>query len=187
MPLQSNAYTTLAALKTYLKITFSTDDSLLEDLINEASDIIDSKTDRTFAAATVTEYINGVTTGRIMPRRYPINSITSIAYASGDLDDPTWNLLAPETDYILDQYNGIINVGGMFIGAKNYRIIYNGGYATLPDDIVRACKIIAAAEYNRSSSDGAKSESIVGTGMSWEEDIPVRAKRILDKYKRLTF
>ena len=187
MPLQANNLTTLASLKTYLKITHSNDDTTLEDLINEASDIIEQYCDRAFKAATVTEYVNGVTTGKIIPRLYPINSITSIAYASGDLDNPTWNLLESETDYILDQYSGIVNVGGMFAGTRNYRIIYNGGYATLPDDVVRACKIIAAAEYNRSSSDGAKSENIVGSSISWEEGIPKRAQYLLNKYKRFSF
>ena len=65
MALASNALTTVAAVKTYMGISSSTDDDLLESLINNVSDQIERWCDRTFAATSYTEYIDAFGTRTI--------------------------------------------------------------------------------------------------------------------------
>lgn len=186
MALQPNALTTVASVKTYLKITHSVDDQDLEDLINECSDMIERYVDRSLKdSGAVTEYYNGNINGKIFVRKYPVNSVTSVAYASGTLDAPTWNILPASTGYVLDQFSGVLNVANMYQGIRNYQLIYRGGFTTVPSDIVRACKICVADAYNH--SDGTVNESVGGASASWETEIPKRARNILNKYRRFTF
>lgn len=188
MPAQANALTTVADVKSYMGITHTDDDTMLEDLIDECSDMIEQYVDRKIKdSGAVTEYYNGSLNGKIFVRQYPVNSITSLAYASGTLDAPTWNIISASSGYILDQFSGVLNVANMFVGARNYRLIYRGGFTTVPSDIVRACKICVADAYHRRDSDGAVNESVGGASVGWDADIPMRAQKILNKYRRFTF
>lgn len=188
MALQANALTTVDVVKAKLGITYNDDNAVIEDLINECSDWIESKINRQLKdSAPVTEYYNGASNGKVLMRKYPVNSITSVAYASGTLDAPTWNVLPASSSYVLDEYSGILNVEPMYTGSSNYRIIYRGGFTTVPSDLVLACKKMVAKEYLRRNSEGAKGEQIGDASASWDEDIDPSVTKILNRYKRYVF
>ena len=188
MPVASNGLTTLADLKSYLGITYSDDDTLLENLINQATVIMENYCKRGFKdTGALTEYFNGNPDGKITPRQYPINSITSVAYASGTLDAPTWNIMPATTGYIADAYGNTLNVANMYIGIRNYRVIYRGGFVTIPQDLVFACHMLIGNYYSRRDSNGASNESVGGASVGWIDDIPKAIRVIIDKYRRFTF
>jgi len=84
MALASNALTTVAAVKTYMGISSSSDDDLLESLVNNVSDQIERWCDRTFAATTYTEYLDAYGTRTIAVQNPPVASVDIVAFGSQD-------------------------------------------------------------------------------------------------------
>jgi len=84
MALASNALTTVADVKTYMGITSSTDDELLETLVNNVSDQIERYCDREFKQKTFTEYIDARGTRTIAVANPPLISVDLIAFGARD-------------------------------------------------------------------------------------------------------
>lgn len=82
MSLDANALVTLAEAKTYLGISGSDDDTLLENLINSSSTAIESYTDRKFIEEEYKEFYNAVGQRRLRLRNYPVSQIDRVAYGS---------------------------------------------------------------------------------------------------------
>jgi len=138
---------TLDAVKEYLRISSSNDDTLLNNLIARAEDEADMYCHRVFAAATYTEYYDGNGLSKMNLKHYPVNSITSIhddldrEYGADDLID--------SDDYVFEADSGIVKLDGLTFtgGIQNIKVIYNAGYATLPDDVTDAIVKLVAAKY----------------------------------------
>ena len=79
MALASNALTTVAAVKTYMGKTSSTDDTLIETLINNVSDQIEKWCDRVFVAQQFTEFLDGRGTRTIGVSNSPIVNVDFVA------------------------------------------------------------------------------------------------------------
>lgn len=84
MALASNALTTVADVKTYMGVTLSTDDSLIEILINNVSDQIENWCDRKLVAQTFVEYLDARGTRTLLVENPPIISVDLIAYGARD-------------------------------------------------------------------------------------------------------
>lgn len=82
MSLDSNALVTLAEAKTYLGITGSDDDTLLNSLINNSSAAIESYCDRNFIAQNYSEFYNGMGQRKLRLRNFPVTSIQRLATGS---------------------------------------------------------------------------------------------------------
>ncbi len=82
MSLDSNALVTLAEAKTYLGISGSDDDSLLNSLINNSSTAIESYCDRNFIAQNYSEFYNGLGQRKLRLRNFPVTSIQRLATGS---------------------------------------------------------------------------------------------------------
>jgi len=98
MALADNALTTVANLKTYMGITSSTDDTLIETLVNNVSDQIERWCDRTFVAQTFKEYIHSHGTRTLAVDNPPIISLDVVAFGTQDAikvsSDVTTDLMA---------------------------------------------------------------------------------------------
>ncbi len=84
MALASNALTTVADLKTYLGVTSSSDDTLIETMINNVSDQIERWCDRKLIASSFEEFIDGRHTRTLSVANPPIVSVDLIAFGSRD-------------------------------------------------------------------------------------------------------
>jgi hypothetical protein len=84
MALASNALTTVAAVKTYMGVSTSTDDDLIETMVNNVSDQIERWCDRTFAVQTYTEYIDARGTRTIAVENPPVESVDIVAFGAQD-------------------------------------------------------------------------------------------------------
>ena len=139
MPAQD--LTDLTTLKNHLKITGGDFDALLTGLVSQVSSAIESTTKRQIKERTsVTEYMDGPGKGTLSPRQSPINSIASIHVDSLRLWASTALVLT--TDYAIDQSGVLIRgLGGKIFskGVQNIKLVYDYGYATVPDDLVLAC------------------------------------------------
>jgi hypothetical protein len=72
-------------------------------------------------------------------------------------------------------------------GHRNIFVDYTAGYATIPDDLKLATCILIKNIYQRrlEESFGTNSYSISGISMSFEQDLPMQARQILDGYRRI--
>ncbi len=84
MALAANALTTVADLKTYLGITVTTDDTLIETIINNVSDQIERWCDRKFVASTFKEYITARGDRTLAVDNPPIISVDVVAFGTQD-------------------------------------------------------------------------------------------------------
>lgn len=176
-------------------------DALIEHLIDEATDFIESQCNRRFAKSTFTnEKYNGYDSNGNLRRtifvRYPIKTIASFQYKTQD-NPETWANFN-SVDYVVDFNNGTIRmVSGHFPGGwQNLRITYDAGYVVdfvtpanheLPYDLTMACNRLVIKEFKRRESAGRASEAIGGDSVNWIEDVDADIMRVIQKYQRLDF
>lgn len=133
--------TDLVTIKSYLKVSGAGFDPLLTALVSQVSSAIESNTKRQLKERTsVTEYMDGPGTGTLIPKQSPINSIASIHVDSLRLWASTALVLT--TDYAIDQSGVLIRgLGGKIFskGVQNVKLVYDYGYAAVPDDLILAC------------------------------------------------
>jgi len=144
--------TTLAHLRSFLKkqTADTADDALLSSIITRVSKDVATRCNRVFEAGTVTEYHKGDGTSELLVRRPPVNSVTSIHIDS----DRVFG-----SDTAIDSGDIIISeeIDGMVIlmddyfdrepAIENVKIIYNGGYTTIPGDLERNVLRLCAWDY----------------------------------------
>lgn len=189
------ALATVAEAKVVLKIPSGTtsEDTVLEDLINRASAHANKHTGRQLLLARFTEFYDGDGSDELMLNNYPVGTLTSVH------DDPlrdfaAGSLLVVDDDYILDAAAGIISAmsghPAFLKGKATVKVVYTAGYAlaSVPHDLKEAVLMMVQHHYKRMYQDqriGLASESIGDQTFTYsEEAIPKKAKATLDRYRR---
>ena len=171
----TNGYTTLNAMKSYLSISDSTDDTILETMVESASRSIDRIANRRF-------YLDSSASAR-QYRAYndvfayvdDIGTTSSLVVAIDEDGDGTFETtLTLNTDYLLDPltapslgrpYTQLTMVNttytwpifpGMFSNGlrPGVQVTARWGWPSVPDDIEMACQILTADLYKRKDSPG---------------------------------
>lgn len=177
MPLKSNALTTLSAVKSYLKITSDTDNSLLEDLINASSNAIEKYCNRQFKEQLYTdEEYDGNGLSGLYLRQYPVKEITSVT-----VEDE----LLLTTDYKFKKENGKL-IRKNFIWPKgeiNILVTYTAGFSEIPSDLELACKHLVMSYFK---SDIASFSTTFQEGFVFRpEALPSQVKALVSPYKKV--
>lgn len=185
------AYCTKAEVKLYLDIkeTEVEKDALIDTLILSSQAFIDEYCNRVFEQVAVTEYHDGGS-NKIFLNRYPVASTPAVqiwdswdrTYANPDLID--------SDDYFVDSENGIIkfdyDVGGSPGAVK---IVYTGGFATIPTPISQACIELVARKIKEGPSGGlgVPSRALPGGGnVTYVIDALLpQTKVALDAYRKM--
>lgn len=193
MTLGSTALTTLALLKARLGISDSNSDTLLEALINVASESIASYCGRAFEyVADDEEYIQSFGTQRLRVSRAPIWSIDEISYDGSVVAADSYEVRAR------DKYAGLIYAKHGWPWSASYRlgtiaqdpipgterhtylVTYTAGFQTpsqspvvgvdvLPLAIQEACIAAATSLYARVGQDPAvQSESLLSYSVTYD-------------------
>lgn len=188
MALNSNALTDLATVKDDLGISKTDYDSILERMINAASQSIEKYLDRVVKEATYTEFQDGRASNKILLKEYPVSSITSLHIDNdGDFDA---NALIDSGDYSIDSESMLLLRHRTFTkGYQNIKVVYVAGYSTVPSDIEHACIEYVNYLYVRRSDRrvGVKSKSKGGENITFVEGIPELIAQMLLPYKRNEF
>jgi hypothetical protein len=132
--------TTLAKVKSQLDIPASdtSQDVRLTTYLNAASSAIESYCERKFEQATYTEYHHGRRMNFIMPREFPIVSVTTLNIDNDRLYPSDKDV--PVNEYSIADRNRTIFYSGKFPqGFNNIKLVYTAGYATIPGDVELAC------------------------------------------------
>jgi hypothetical protein len=160
----TNGYSTLAQVKSALRITDNLDDSLLEMAIESASRAIDSYTNRNFYnAGTAVRYY--APNGALTVTTDDMISLSSLQTMSDtdDTFDTTWTA----TDYQLEPLNGVVDgitqpytqiraVGDYtfleLAGEATVKVTGVWGWTAVPIQVTQACVIQSSRIYKRLDS-----------------------------------
>lgn len=155
------ALTSLANLKEYLGIVANDEDSLLTNIINRSTDIIEKYCGRRFKETTYTEEeYNGSGTTKINATNFPITAVTSKQRNYGTAGDANWDDLQDEFFKYLEDEGQFYYQVGFNKGTKNYRFTYTAGYSTIPSDVEEACLALCSHVYTDRKNKGMQSESL---------------------------
>lgn len=193
MTLNANALTTTSMAKTYLKILPLSDtsqDALVELLINASSTYLQAECDRSFVAQSVTEKRHGRSSNLILLKEWPVNTITELRIDSAAIFTDPATLIDPTAYQIADDGNSVLLLAQKFPkGYNNVRVIYNAGYAAIPSDLEHACLWLCTWYYRmRESQDiGRKSRSKGDETTEMLQSAPQEVRDCIRRYKRTEF
>lgn len=179
--------TTLAKVKSQLDIPSSdvSQDTRLNTFIAAASQAIESYCERKFESTSYTEYHHGRRMNFIMPREFPIISVTSIHIDNDRVYSA--NTLIDASDYSVADRGRTIYYNGKFPqGFNNIKLVYTAGYATVPADIDLAC-IWAVEWFERHRKDRNMGRTSVSKGdesVGILAEMPPMVLQMINPYKR---
>ena len=184
----ANNLCSLAELKLFVGIATSDEtlDTQLEEYINGASWLLKEETKRFLKAQSITEYHDGTGSYVIMLRHRPVNSVTTLHSDSARSFGST--TLIDSDDYQVYTNGGYIVVtdAGLDVGARVIKVVYNGGYSTIPYDLKMAAIELATYWYEKFKSHrvGLKSVSSASNAGSdtYAEDMPGAVKKAITRY-----
>ncbi len=177
MPLAPNALTNLEAVKTYLKITETVDDTLLEELINGSSYAIESYCERKFKQQTYTdEEYDGSGLKYLLLKQYPVQSVQSVTEDDTPITADEYKV--KKSDGTLIRVNSIWPKGDI-----NILVTYTAGYAEIPYDLELACKHLVMSYFK---SDIASFSTTFQEGLVFRpEALPAQVKALVAPYKKV--
>ena len=208
----SKDMTTLTHVKAMLGITTTTDDTLLDALIDQASDLIRKYCGRIFEQETVTETLPGTGTTRLTLERTPIVSVASVKVNNSAITASEFTIEDPDAGLLLRHDDGTppspaswALPGRLSDGlslhlrhqsrSNNVEVKYVGGYKmpkdTKPDfprDIEQACVDLVKATYLHRQDDPRIRTQKIGDAsetLVTEAQLPPAAKDILDRWRRI--
>lgn len=183
--LSTYALTTWARTKYLLNLP-DTDQTLVEYLINSASEMAEYHARRKLAARAYTTDLDGPGGTTLLLPNYPINSITSI-YEDTDREFDS-DTLTDSDDYGYYSDEGIVErySGSWTTGKKALRITYNGGLSTVDSRLQDAVIEVVAWNLKRYRGSGIGIRSISapdGMNTAMETTIPLNALRVFESYR----
>ena len=198
MSVDKNSITNYVNLKNYLGITTDSEQELLEDIVNAASGIVETMTNRKFKYIKYTTGVEGYETiteihdgfeDKLFLKMYPVQAIASI-YDDYDRVFAT-NTLIPSKDYGWDGENGIVyfpDYGKLMGGYRGVQVKYTAGYltSTIPYDLEQVCLEIAGMIYKGRDTVGLASKSFSDGSVAFfdKSQLSEIAKSIVGKYRR---
>jgi len=203
MPLLPYALTSVADVKTYLGITVTSDDALLEMFINQGTDWIESYCgNRRFLDSTYTDevYESQFTSSEqqhptiernrqfwLSTKQYPITDTQAVIvkYRNGT---SVWDVQNADVYDTYEDRGQIYLFAGMPNIRKAIKLTYSAGYETIPNDLALACIKLVARQYEKRKSQGKKQESIGGATIVWAdtavESMDGDVMNVLNQYRR---
>jgi hypothetical protein len=178
---------TLAEYKAYAGITSPNQDTVINAIIPKVSELVKSYCRRTFVDYyddPKSELFNGG--DKLLLTETPVASVTSVEY-SADYGQ-TYTTLTKFTDWAYDPYYVAIvpiTTKEFPLAVSGYRVTYNAGYDSLPDDLKLA--VMDLVTYYRKNDGSVHSPKAPGTNTVQIEYIstttlPAHIRRILDMY-----
>lgn len=172
----------LADVKTFLGITTTTTDAVLQSLITKVSAAIESYCNRTFASADYTETRNGGGGNRLFLANGPVTNVASVT-VDGYVVSRAASPILP--GFVGDESTVYIRPGAhpctFTKGVQNVTVTYTAGYATIPPDVAQACIEMVASHYAKRERIDKVSETL-GTQQTIsysQADMPAAVKSAL--------
>ena len=200
VPAASRELVTLGAVRDELNVRDDSQDSILTDLIADASRVIEEYCERTFAKQTYVETLQGTGGVNLVVSVLPIVSVSEITKSEVVVDSDTYTIQEPELGEIYSE-NGWEWYGGWTRGINlhplpgtgkyTFQVTYVAGYnlpndvsADLPYQIIRAAMITVKDWFqNKARNVSVKSMQTAGATFVYDvSHIPAPALRLLSKW-----
>jgi hypothetical protein len=198
MPVTLSPYalTTLEMAKVQLSIppATTTYDDVIKRFINEATGRIETFCDRKLKQRTgIVEIQDGFANDRILLDQWPATKPTQLWIdPTGLFTDTTYQLAA--ADFALDvsargEGIGVVLTGNCRFfprGTKNVKAVYDGGFATIPDELEGACLWTVAFLYDMRNNQSVGKETVGKNqeNTTYRSDLPDYVMTTLLAYKR---
>lgn len=185
-------YTTLAAVKRALGSSENADDTLLAELITQASRTIDRycaghvEASNYFVRETLSNVLlHGViSNGSLLcwPRKPIVESVSELAYRLNPRNN--WNNLDPAQAMIAGYTVRWAGIDGQ--GYAQVKISFIGGFNSLPDDLVNAATLLVVRFYKEVKSGLTDSIGVAELGtLQYTKALPERLRVQLRPYHRI--
>jgi hypothetical protein len=183
------ALITKEEVKEQLSISASTtvDDAYITNLCLRVSAFMKRYIGMSIEQESLTEYYDGNGEPSLYVRSVPVIAINAV-YESYD---QTWDAttLIDSDDYIVDLKIGrIYRLGDVpfLLGVQNVRVIYDAGYAAVPDDIKMVAIDLVSAKYNRRKAAGISSRSLADGSITYftSNSLTGEQKELLAMYRK---
>jgi len=209
MAIVSYGLTTVARVKSFLGISASTHNTLLEILINQVSDFVEKFCDRRFLKTVYSNQVyDGNGSNKMLLKQYPIVSGETFSLERRDsynnqssfstIDSEAY--FVKEEEGIIEYVGSYIPEGAVFIKApQHYRVTYTAGYDfdnVTPGNTLESVgigdleyavwKLVAKAFNNRKVSSNVQSEKLGDYSVLFRKGVMADPEidGILTKYKR---
>ena len=169
-------------VKSYLGLTGTTYDDVIDLLIPAASEAIERFCGRRFGQSSYTEYHDGGGKDALVLAQRPVASV------SGVWDDVNRNFsddfLLDADEYVVDTARGLVVLrnGAFSDGVRNVKVTYTAGDSSVPTDVAQACIMLVAALFHRGreAADGLDGRAIAEASQRFAQDpLPEQVQRIL--------
>jgi hypothetical protein len=148
----------------------SGDQTMIEALIDAAQGHIERVAERDLEAAAQTETFDPPDSADIWLTHTPINSITSVTVDGTTLSSSQYSFVAA-TGRLTRVVNGR-PTSWRTHKVQSIVVVYNGGYATVPDDLVDLCARMAARAYQAGeSASGAPSAGVKQINLAGSDSV----------------
>jgi len=177
---------TLQEYKTYTSINSTNQDSAIQSLIPKVSALVKQICRRTFVDYLEdfkTETVRSCVNSRILLSETPVTQISSVEFSENF--GKTYTTLEEFTDYVVDSeaVEFILPIFRDYNKVNAFRVSYNAGYETLPEDL-RLAILDLVTYYLRNDSAVHSTKSVSPNTMQIEyinsTNLPASIKRILD-------
>jgi hypothetical protein len=188
--------TSLSNIKALLNITDNSKDTLLTQLANACTGIIQRYCSLDFEVNTYSGAFNGTGNSSFEMPRYPIISVQSLTIFEQVINPAPDSL---HTGYVFDKDMLYIQGGGSLIpptysfwdgvftkGLQNIKVMWTAGYAAIPYELDWACAQLSAYKYRGLDRIGVKTHNLNGfeTEGLITDEIPDEIKVIINRYRR---
>lgn len=173
----------LAWLKTYLNITGTDQDAVLQIILDGAISTTETLSGRLLSARDKEILYNGNAQQQIVLQDVPLNTLTSFARNDGTIETPVWTEI-DTNDFVVDFDAGIIYLKPVLQRwLQNYRIQCNVWYVTAPSDLTMAVYMLAGGMYSKRASQGITSETVDGDRIDYWSAMTTEINNILFSYR----
>ncbi len=155
--------TTKDVVKTYLGISGTGNDLVLDQIITQVSSMMKNETGRSFLLDTRVEYYNSLGGSLLHVRNWPITAVVSLHESLSQIFDSS-TLVSP-SDYFVDDRSILRKNGvGWLVGKRVLRLESTAGYGTasadLPDYVEQAAVEIVSLLFKRRDRIGIASHTL---------------------------
>lgn len=195
------ALTNASRIGSRLTFTPSADQTtLLENLINAATDFIESRTNRRFKSTAYTNEVYSFLEGIrqiVALRQAPVTALTSVQYRAGTPSNPNWtSFITDQFELVSDGLSGLVRIYGNLFGINNLRASYTAGYLidftkigdptkhNLPADLTDLCERMVVRSYKRREGEAEKMVGGPQSTMTWNDYLDAADQDVLARYER---
>lgn len=172
--------------KAYMGISSTNQDAVIDLLIPKVSDLVKTYCRRSFndyVSTPKVDYFNGGIPFFVIPEQ-PVISIQGLFFSSDY--GQTYTALEQFVDYVLDD-TLLLPIGASEFpyATRGYRLVYTGGYATIPGDLTLAVyDLMSYYIKNDAAVNAIKRTNTTSMQIEYITDtaLPSNIKRVIDLY-----